>query len=215
MVNVKISASLRSSKTKSYKHQLRKQGLVPAVVYGKGVSEAIEVDVKDLESVIRKKGRNALIDLGLKGKKDNNKYVVMVKEIQRDPIRREIRHVDLCKISLDEKIHTTVSVVFSGEARGLINGGIVQHGIRDIDIECLPANIPEQIMVDVSALDIGDHLCVADLPQHQGYKITTDPEAVLVTVVASRTADAEETAEVAAPDAAPAKAEKEEAAEGE
>lgn len=216
MVEVKINASVRPSKTSSYKHHLRGKGLVPAVVYGKGIDNvAIEVDVKDVETAIRKKGRNALIDLALRGKQGNDKYVVMVKEIQRDPIRREIMHVDLCKISLEEKIHTTVPVVFTGEARGLINGGIVQAGLRNIDIECMPANIPENLMVDISSLDIGDHLTVADLPHSENYHITSDQEAVIVTVVAARTAEAKETNDMPGPAVVPAPAKKAEKAEGE
>lgn len=212
MVEVKMLANLRPSKTNSYKHSLRKRGLVPAVVYGKGVNEAIEVNVKEIEAAIRSKGRNALIDLGLRGKRENNKYVVMVKEIQRDPIRREITHVDLCNISLVDKIHTTVPVTFTGEARGLINGGVVQAGLRDIDIECLAGNIPENLIVDISSLDIGDHLTVANLSQSQDYQITSDPEAVLVTLVATRTA---ETADMPGPAVVPAPAKKAAEVEGE
>lgn len=215
MVEVKLMANIRPSKTNSYKHNLRKRGLVPAVVYGKGVNEAIEVNVKDIEAAIRSKGRNALIDLGLRGKKENNKYIVMVKEIQRDPINRQITHIDLCNISLQDKIHTTVPVTFTGEARGIINGGIVQAGLREIDIECLPANIPDNLTVDVSSLDIGDHLTVADLPQSQDYQIISDPEAVLVTVVATRTAEPAETADMPGPAVAPAPAKKETEIEGE
>lgn len=206
MVEIKINASPRPSKTNSYKQHLRGKGLVPAVVYGKGIAnEAIEVDVKEVESAIRKKGRNALIDLVVKGKQNNNKYVVMVKEIQRDPIRREIMHVDLCKISMQDKIHTTVPVVFTGQAKGVVNGGIMQAGLREVDIECLPANIPENITVDVSSLDIGDHLAVADLPRSQDFQINSDPEAVLVTVIAPR-AVAAETANAPGPEVVPAPA---------
>lgn len=215
MVNVKLVANLRSSKTNSYTHQLRKKGLIPAVVYGKGVNEPIEVEVKDIESAIRQKGRNALFDLGLKGKKNNNKYVVMVKEIQRDPIRRQIMHVDLCKISLGEKIHTTVPVVFSGEARGVINGGVVQHGLRDIDIECLPANIPDHLTVDVSSLDIGEHLTIADLAHDQDYRIISDQESVLATVIAPRTAEPIEKVDMPGSAVVPTPAKTPEQAEGE
>jgi len=191
---IKINASIRPSKTNRYKHDLRKKGLAPAVVYGKGIDNvAIEVDVKDLESVIRKKGRNALIDLALRDKQGNNKYVVMVKEIQRDPIHREIKHVDLYKISMGDKIHTTVPVILAGDAQGRIAGGVVQAGLRDIDLECLPGKIPDNVKVDISSLEIGDHLTVADLPRNQDYQIISDPEAALVTILSTRVTDLTET----------------------
>lgn len=208
MVDVKINARVRPSKTSGYKHALRGKGLIPAVVYGKTITnQAIELDAKDLESAIRKRGRNALIDLVLKGKQGENKYVVMVKEIQRDPIRREIVHADLCSISLQEKIHTSVPVVLKGEPKGLIYGGIIQSGIREVEVECMPANIPEAIQLDISSLEIGDHLIIADIPEVPDYKILTEPDDVVVTVVAPRVAEQPETPGAGEPAAAPARPE--------
>ncbi len=208
MAEVKINAGVRSGNTKGYKSVLRAQGRIPAVLYGKGISsEPIELEVKDLEAVLRKKGRNALINLVVKYKQKEKEYVVMVKEIQKDPLRGKIIHVDLCRVSLKDKLHTTVPVTLKGEARGLKNGGIIQTGPREIEIECMPTEIPEVIAIDISSLDIGDHLTVGDIPAPADYKILTELDTVLVTVVAPRPADLPEPTKAEAPGAGPAEAE--------
>lgn len=192
MVETKVNARPRLSMTGRHKHLLREQGMIPAVVYGKGItSQPIEVEAKALQSAIQSKGRNALIDLVLKGEQGDIKYVVMLKEIQRDPIKQNLVHVDLCKISLKDKLHTMISVALKGEARGFVNGGIIQAGAREIEVECMPEKIPESIQVDISSMDIGDHLTVADLGETAEYKILTDPETVLVTLITTRMAEAD------------------------
>ncbi len=210
MAETKMRAEIRLIKTKKYKHDLLEQGKIPAVVYGKGItSESIELNVKEFESVMRKKGRNALIDLVINSKPKEKKYVVMVKEVQREPVRGGITHVDLCKVSLKDKIHTPVPVVLKGEPHGLKNGGIIQTGLRTIEVECLPTEIPEAIPVDISSLEIGDHLTVADLPVMPGYKILTEPDGVLVTIIAPRMAEEAEAVKAEGPVITPAEHEKE------
>lgn len=208
MAEVRINAKVRTGKSGSYKHYLRETGRIPAIIYGSGISsEPIELDARELDSVIHKKGRNALIDLVVNGKQGNNKYVVMVKDIQRDPIRRELVHADLCKISLQDKLHTAVPIILKGDAEGHKMGGIVQTELREAEIECLPANIPEALVVDVSALKIGEHLTVADLPNGQDYKILNDPETIVVTIVAPRMAEEPEATGTEGPAVAAAKPE--------
>jgi len=201
MTEAKLKAMPRTGKSR----ELRRHGMVPAVVYGKGMaSEPVEVDSRELENILGRQGKNVLINLVLSGKKSQNKHVVMVKDLQRDPVGRKILHADLCKISLRDKIHTNAPVHLTGEAVGIKEGGIIQHGLRELEIECLPANIPEHLEVDISGLAIGDHLTVADLSEHPDYKVLADPGAILVTVVAPRMAEQPETTEAAGPVAAPA-----------
>lgn len=201
MTEVKLKAAPRTGTSR----QLRRRGMVPAVVYGKGIDgQAVELNSRELESILLHTGRNAIINLALSGQKSPNKHVVMLKDLQRDPIRGEILHADLCKISLRDKIHTAAPVHLVGESAGIKEGGILQHGLRELDIECLPADIPEQVEVDVSGLKIGDHLTVADLPEHPGYKVLSDPSVILVTVVAPRMAEQPETTGAAGPVVAPA-----------
>ena len=193
MVEAKIGATLRPSTKGSYRHYLRDKGRIPAVVYGKGIKEqAIELDAKDLESVIRQKGRNVLIDLDVTGGPEQKKYVVMIKDLQRDPIRRDIVHADLCKVSLEDKLRTTVPLVLKGEAAGKKTGGVLQTGLRELEIECTPDKMPDAVSVDVSGLEAGQHMTVADLMVSGDLKILTEPDKMIVMVVAPRVAEERE-----------------------
>jgi len=124
-----------------------------------------------------------------------NKHVVMIKDLQRDPLRGTIVHADLCKVSMEEKLHTTAPVILKGEARGQKSGGILQTGVREVEIECLPLNIPESILVDITELGIGENLTVADIAVSVDFRILTDPETLLVTIIAPRTAEEPQAAE--------------------
>lgn len=189
MGEIKINAKPRAGKSSAYKHDLRSKGYIPAVIYGQGInSEPIELNAKDLENILHKKGKNVLIDLVLKGQEKENKYVVMVKEVQRDPLHRDIVHADLCKISMSDKIHTPVPVQIIGETAIQKKGGVLQTGLREIEVECLPTNIPDSITVDVSNLELGKHLSVADLPGNTDYRILSDGAAVIVTAATIRAA---------------------------
>jgi len=214
MAEANLTARVRISNKKSYRKGLRHTGKVPAIVYGKGVGGTpVEIDLRDFETTVRQKGRNALINLTVQEGANQNKHVVIIKDMQRDPIRGLITHVDLHQVSLDDKIHATVPVALLGEARGQKNGGVVQSGIREVEVECVPAKIPEVIPVDITSLDIGGHLAVRDLPENPDYRIITDPESVLVTLIAPRMPEAAETEPV---ETAPAGEKTEEApAEGE
>ena len=199
MAEVKLGARLRTNTRRSYSHFLRDKGRIPAVVYGKGIREqAIELDVRDLESIIRKKGRNALIDLEIQGESDkNDKHIVMIKELQRDSIRREIVHADLCKVSLENKIRTVIPIILKGEAARKPDGGTVQTGARELEIECRPDKVPDSVVLDISGLNIGQHLSVEDIPVSGEYSILTESDKVLVSVAAARAAEgAEEEGEI-------------------
>lgn len=204
MTEVKLEVLPRTVKSRA----LRRQGMIPAVIYGKGVAgEPVELSGRELENILLHQGKNALINLVQSGNKGQGKHVVMVKDLQRDPIKGSILHADLYKISLRDKIHATVPVHLAGESPGVKEGGILQHGLRELEIECLPTKMPEQVELDVSGLKIGDHLTVADLPDNPDYKILSDPGAILVTVVAPRMAEQPDTTETAGPAVAPAKPE--------
>lgn len=187
MVKVKLDARPRLSTAGSYKHSLRDQGKIPGIIYGKDMpNKLVEVDVKKLENVLRHgAGRNSIIDLSLEGEK-GNKITVMIKDLQRDPVKGQILHADMQKISLKEKINTTVPVHFTGESIGQKKGGIIQSGVRELEVECIPTDLPEHIDVDISTLDIGDSLTVSDLTLAGGCIITSDPSTVVVSIVAPR-----------------------------
>lgn len=117
------------------------------------------------------------------------KKVVLVKDLQRHPVRGDIQHVDFYEVSMDRPVDTTVPVVLEGEDARESDGGIVGLVVRELNISCLPTDIPESIAVDVSQLVIGDTLTVADLKVDQGITVNHDPDEVIVTVTAPAKAD--------------------------
>ena len=207
MERVSLSAQMREATGKSGAKRARREGQIPAVVYGRGrTPRAVSVGRKDLVSALATAGRNALIDLRIAQDGDAQTEVVMIEEIQRDHIRREILHVDLHLISLTEAIEVSVRVVLSGTPEGVTSGGgVLEQVHREIEVKCLPTQIPDRFTVDVSGLRVGGSIHVSDLKVAEGIEILTPPEEVIAAVVA---AAAEE-------EAAPAAAEGEVAAEPE
>ncbi len=190
-----IEASPRTEKSKGYLNQIRSQGLVPAVVYGKKIgSVGIELKEKELDGILRRYGRNTLIDMRIRSNGEKGKkYTVMVKEMQYHPLKNQMLHVDFQQISLKDEITTTVGLVLTGQAPGVTAGGLLSQSLRQLDISCRATDIPDAIEVDVSGLEIGDALHVSDLKIPDGVKVLNDPETLVVNVTAPRRAvEAEE-----------------------
>lgn len=189
MSEVILKADMRIGRGKGFNNKLRQTGFLPGVIYGKGTDGiAIQINLKELEQVLSSEtGRNIIINLMLKNSKTKNK--VMVRDIQRDAIRGDITHVDFYHISLKEKVHTVIPINLVGESPGVDNGGILQPGLRELEIECLPAKIPENIVVDISGLGIGDNLTVADINQAEEMRILSEPTAVVVSILVPKLAD--------------------------
>ncbi|MGB9803958.1 50S ribosomal protein L25/general stress protein Ctc [Desulfofundulus sp.] len=181
-----LSAQVRTGRGKGYRRRLAAQGKIPAVVYGKAIgSIPVEVELRALKNILaREGGRNALIDLKITGEGQERQDKVLIKELQYDSMRGELIHADFQQVSLTEKITTTVPVELEGEPVGVKQGGILQQQLRELEISCLPADIPEAITMDISGLEIGDTVHVADLPVPPGVRVLNDPEEVVATVVA-------------------------------
>ena len=163
--------------------RLRRQGLIPGVLYGKGrAPHAFVVPERDLRGALTgPSGLHAILDVVVAGQ--TTVYSSILKEFQRDPIRGTVTHIDLQEVRLDQPIHALVAVDLIGEAAGVKLGGVLTHVTRDINIEALPMSIPEHVDLDVSALEIGDALRVEDLPTLPGVTYLDDPyETVIVTV---------------------------------
>lgn len=186
MERVSLSALERTATGKSGAKRARREGLVPAVLYGRGrTPRALSVGRKDLVSALHTAGRNALIDLRIAQDGDAQTEVVMIEEIQRDHIRREILHVDLHMISLTEALEVSVPVVLSGTPEGVTaGGGVLEQVRREIDVRCLPTQIPDRFTVDVTGLRVGASIHVSDLKVAEGIEILTPPEEVIAAVVA-------------------------------
>ena len=184
MEQIALKASLREGKGKQDMHKIRKTGLVPGIVYHRG-EESVPVSLveKDLLKILRSaEGENVLISLQVEGSKKKSR-AVLIKEIQHHPVKRSILHVDFNEISMTEKITIDVEVVAVGEPIGVKQeGGILEHVLREIKVQCLPADMPKHIDVDVSALKVNDSVHVSDLKVSDKVKILTAPETLLIQV---------------------------------
>jgi large subunit ribosomal protein L25 len=185
MAEQALAVQLRTEKGKEAARKLRSQGLIPAVVYGHR-EEAIPVTLnpQKLSKALRGgAGERSLIKLTIEGLQDGPvTKTVILKEKQIDPVKRTLMHVDLYTVAMDETIHVAIPVHVVGKAVGVELGGVLEQVLREIEVECLPGDIPSSIDVDVSALDIGDSIHVADITLEKA-KILVDPEQTLVTVV--------------------------------
>src|SRR5215510_3089658 len=190
-----VSASNRNDRGKNAARRLRRDGMVPGIVYGgKGENVAIAVDPKALQKVLRSEaGRNAILKLDISGAGATN---AILKGWQVDPIKETFLHADFYRIAMDVAIRVTVPIQVRGEARGVkVDGGILELIMREIEVECLPGDIPENIAVDVGDLGINDALRVSDLQTSAKVKILEGADHVVVHVVSVKE---EEVAPVAA-----------------
>jgi large subunit ribosomal protein L25 len=201
-----LEAVKRSDKGKNEARRHRAAGRLPAVVYGTAkdgkvpVGVPVTVDPKGLLRILHSdSGVNTLITLKL----DGGSTQVLVKEYQRDPITQALLHADFYQLAMDKAIVVTVPVVIRGESKGVkVQGGLLDFVTREIQVECLPANIPEHIDVDVSELELHGSIRLRDIPSGDKWKAVTEGDTMLVHVVMPK---AEESATAAAAEgAAPA-----------
>ena len=189
--------------------RLRKDGLVPGVLYGKGHTRAIVVDERRLRNALSgPSGLHAIVDVLIEGQTTPRHAVL--KDFQRHPIRGTLTHVDFHEVRLDRPIQATVAVQFLGESPGAKQGGIVQQVSREVQVEALPTGIPEHVELDISELEVGGTLRVEDLAAIEGVTFLDDPQLVLATCTIPRGISELEEEEAAA-----AEAEAGEAQEGE
>jgi large subunit ribosomal protein L25 len=198
-----LKATSRDGRGKGPARRLRAEGMVPGVLYGHGVEPvAISLSSQDLLHFFHAShGAAMVVDLEVDGKK----HLAIPREIQRDHLRGRYVHIDFLEVRRDEKVKMSVEIHETGEAPGVKTGGVIEHHLREVEIECLPGDVPEQITADVSELELGDMLRLADITAPSGVTFLTDlttPVISVVTPAALRTeADlllpGEEAAEVA------------------
>ena len=222
MKKVELSAGLREEIGKSRIKRLRVQGEVPAVVYKKGEETInIKLSKRELVRILHtSQGENVVVTLKLKNPGKVQPKTVIMKEIQYEPLKGEILHVDFNEISLAEKVTVNVPIVAKGESKGVKEEGVLEHALWEVEIECLPSEIPENIEVDVTELGIGDTIHVKDLILPKGVKVLTDPEQSVVSIEPPVSEEVEEVAvepegEAAAKEPEVISEKKEEAAESE
>jgi large subunit ribosomal protein L25 len=178
-----IEAQMRTPGGKNVNRRLRNSGIIPAVLYGPGKeSIAISVDPQIVQDILHSEsGRNSIFTINLDGSAQNNS---MVKDYQLDPVQGELIHVDFIQIAMDRRLQLDVNIEIVGEPKGVkISGGIMDFVTRSIEVECLPADIPESIKVDVSHLDINDYIRVNNIEVDPKVKVLSEPEVVVVTII--------------------------------
>jgi large subunit ribosomal protein L25 len=186
MEKILVKADRRPETGKGSARSLRRAGMVPAVVYSGGNSMPIKVQGKQMTKLIYSGvGEHALITIELNedGAKISE-HPVLVKDYQRDPLSEELLHVDFMEVSLSEMVKVTVRLEIVKQPVGVKMGGILQHRLREVEVECLPTQIPNTFEVNAESIEIGHSLHVSDLQVPEGVKIVTDPSEVILLVSA-------------------------------
>ena len=180
-MNIVVKSEKRQGLGSNAARRLRAQGFVPAVLYGEAMDSApLVLSKKDIIQIMRlESGENTIFKVAV----DADAYDVMIKELQVDPSNDELLHVDLIRISMDKPIRVTVPVVHRGEPVGVkTEGGFVDFVTREVEVECLPRDIPESLTIDISELHINQAFKVQALAVPAGVKVLEDPGTVLVLV---------------------------------
>lgn len=183
MKDLVVAVKTRAQLGKNTSRRLRREGLIPGIVYGTRTEPVpVIVDTKRILQIIHSEsGANTIFQLDLPG--GDARRHVMIKEYQVDPVQGRLMHADFVRIQMDEVIEVEVPVQVTGEAAGVkLDGGILEHVTRAVRVSCLPGNIPEHITIDVTPLKIGDALRVSDLPRSDTYRVLSEPDQTLVVV---------------------------------
>lgn len=174
-----LQVSTRELRPRSMRNKLRKEGKVLGVIYGYKVeSTPIAFEEMALRKILREHGENALIELKVDGKKVNT----LVHAVEADPFTSEYKHVEFIAVKMDEATEVEVDVVLVGDAKGVKEGGFLAQALYKVVVSATPANIPENIELDVTDLGIGDSATVADLPEHKDYDVVSEADTHIVSV---------------------------------
>lgn len=187
MEKVILNATIREKLGKEASKKLRAQDTIPGVVYKKGKKTLpVKVDGREFFHILHTEaGENVIITLKIESEARSDKErTVIIKEIQHEPIRGDVLHVDFNEISLTEVITVKVPIETKGEAEGVkTEGGVLDHVMKELEVECLPTEIPERIEVHVESFKIGDSVRVKDLSVPAGVKVLSDPESTVLSVM--------------------------------
>jgi len=186
MQRMDMDAEQRQESGKGVARALRRNGRIPAVLYGEGKSSLLSVVPGDLIKILKSEsGENALINLKIQGGKSVETRIAIIRDFQKDPITGTILHADLFEINMNKAIRIRVPILVSGElSEGVKEGGVLQHNLREVEIECLPSMIPDHIIVDATHLKIGESIHVRDLQVQEGIRVLEDMDLAIVSVAA-------------------------------
>jgi len=184
MERLTLTAEKREDTGKGVARSLRRAGSTPAVIYRENNSTPLKLNSKELQKFIRQtSGDQVLVNIKL----DDGEKVALLKEYQTDPVNGELLHADFFEVSLKEKVKVAVHITLVGEPIGVKRDkGIIQHGVREIEVECLPTDIPGHLELNIADLEIGSSLHVMDVDLPKGVALTSDPDDVVLSIIAPK-----------------------------
>lgn len=193
-LSIVLEAKNRDNLKHSFTKGIRDSGYFPAVVYGKDKpNKNIYVEAVNFQKIMREAGRNGVLALKLE---DNQKENVMLQDVQTDPLKGEIVHADFYIVDMESEVEADVTITLKGEAQGVKDGGILQQPLHQIAVRALPNDIPETIEIDVSEMEIGDSLQIADLKEARHYEFLDDADTTIVSILPPNNEEKLESGEV-------------------
>ena len=189
MANVELKAELREEKGSGSVKRLRDTGWIPGIIYGHNKDNVcVKVNNRDVIHLLHAMAsEHPLIKLKVKNKKTD----VLIKTIQYHPYRDEVLHIDFHQVAMDEVLTTSVAVEAVGESKGVLSGGVLEHIMRELQIECLPSDIPGVIELDITELAVGDSIHVSEIKAIDGVKFLDDPDQPVLSVMAPKAVEEE------------------------
>jgi large subunit ribosomal protein L25 len=181
MKRIKLEARLREPGGKGAARRLRSEERIPAVLYGQGLDESLHISLSHFDithSIRPHEAHNFIIDLEVNEKS----HPTIIVDLQQDPITEEYYHVDFYRISMDKPIHTKIPILLEGTAQGVKEGGVVEQTLREVEISCLPLEMPDAISISIEHLEIGDAIHVSDLEYPDSVTLLTDESETVVNV---------------------------------
>jgi len=197
---LKLKAEVRGGAGRPVSRKLRRTGMVPANIYGKDLpNQNLQLDEKELKRLLAQTtSEHVLVDLEIADGGQSSNRLALIQEVQHNPLRGHVLHVDFHAVRADEKLHAAIPVEAFGEADGVKNfGGTLEMAIHELEVECLPKDLPDIIRIDVSALGLGQAIHVRDLQLPEGVAAKANPDLTVILVAAPRV-EAEPTPGVAA-----------------
>ncbi len=183
MEQVLIKADTRNGKGKGIARKLRREGRIPAVLYGRSVEPvSITVSSRDWDNISRHMKKNVILDMEISGGQGVENRPVMVKEVRKDALGTNVLHIDFLQVSMERTVEVEVPIHLKGKSKGEVMGGIIDIHLRSVKVECLPAQIPEEIVIDVADLEIGDSVHVEDISL-PGVKMVEHGDIAILTLI--------------------------------
>ena len=180
-----LEAGVRTDTGRAAARKARRDGKIPAVLYGRGEeSMTVEVDAKEFERMLHHGlAEHGMLDLNLKEGRKKRRQTVLIREVQHDPVTGDILHADFYHVEMEQEIEVSVPIVLLGQAEGVKKGGIQEQLLREVEIQCLAKKMPENVQLDVTAVDLGHSLHVRDLVMDEDIRVLTDPNRTVVSVL--------------------------------